>query len=44
MLRSGLRGKSAAILAFSAGVVGVVTAPNALADNKRLNEAPDSRS
>jgi uncharacterized protein YkwD len=38
MLTGGLRGKSVAILAFSAGVLGVVTAPNALADNKRLND------
>jgi uncharacterized protein YkwD len=38
MLAGGLRGKSAAILALSVGVLGVVTAPNALADNKRLND------
>ena len=38
MLTGRLRGKSAAILTVSAGVLGVVTAPNALADNKRLND------
>ena len=30
--------RTAAILALSAGVLGVVTAPNAVADNKRLND------